>query len=122
MKIKLFTVLTVIASFFSVVSHSQAQTTQAQTPETPNPQKEDYTLTGDSLVGVDSKRSLDDYTKFFGGNNPENPTVNNTEQKKAPVVLRLDPSVNNLYVLPSNQPIQFQGDSDKLQLQLGSPQ
>jgi hypothetical protein len=128
MRIKLFTVLTVIASFFGVVSQSQAQTpqtqtSQAQTPETANPQREDYTLTGDSLLGVDNKRSLEDYTTFFGVNSPDKPTLNNAEMKKAPMVLRLDPSTTtNLYLLPNNQPIQFQGDNEKLQLQLGSPQ
>jgi hypothetical protein len=121
MRIKLLTVLTVIASVICLGSQAQAQQAQAQTPETLNSIKENYTLTGDSLVGVDNKTSLDDYTKFFGETNPGNSTVNNTDQKKAPSVLLLNQSVT-IPILPNLQPIQFQGDNDKLQLQLDSRQ
>ncbi|HEY9294818.1 MAG TPA: hypothetical protein VIQ31_00325, partial [Phormidium sp.] len=41
---------------------------QAQYPRIPNQQTEDFTLSGDSLEGIETRTVEGDYRQFFGGN------------------------------------------------------
>jgi hypothetical protein len=64
------TTLVVLAST-TIVS---AGSVQAQYPRTPNQQTEDFTISGDSLEGIENRTVEGDYRQFFGGNAATNRT------------------------------------------------
>lgn len=64
MKTIIPTTLVVLASI-SIVFPSSVQ---AQYPTIPNQPTEDFTLSGDSLEGIENRTVEGDYRQFFGGN------------------------------------------------------
>ena len=64
MKTIIPTTLVVLASTSIVLANS----VQAQSPTIPNQQTEDFTLSGDSLEGIENRTVEGDYRQFFGPN------------------------------------------------------
>ncbi|MBW4633706.1 MAG: hypothetical protein KME30_17955 [Iphinoe sp. HA4291-MV1] len=67
MNSKIFVALAIVAAIAGLESKVQAQSTVAQ-----NSKAEDYTIQGNSLVGIDSRTAEDDFPKFFAGQNSPN--------------------------------------------------
>lgn len=79
---------------------------------------EQYTLTGDSLIGIDNRTAQDDFGNFFEQTNPASISNNNRRNKKTPVQIRFNESLS----LPDSSvflaPAQSGNDNDGLQVQL----
>ncbi|MBD2386581.1 hypothetical protein [Cylindrospermum sp. FACHB-282] len=82
----------------------------AQSPE-PKPNLENFTLSGDSLVGIDDRSAQRDFGKFF---EQQNPRSDNTTSDKLPV----NESISQPFPPIFLQPAQSSNGNDGLQLQL----
>lgn len=60
MKTKIFATLSVLVAFISLLSPVRAQST-----ELTNANPDNYTLTGDSLEGINIRTAQDNFTDFF---------------------------------------------------------
>jgi hypothetical protein len=94
---------------------------QAQSPATSNSNSKNYSLTGDSLLGIDHRTSEDDFTRFFE-QNPGIVSSYNDGKNTTPKKLRLEesPSSPNTsdFFLPTQS---FNGnDGAQLKLDLGN--
>jgi hypothetical protein len=67
MKARIIAVLAIALSIASLESP-----VRAQTPATPNPNTQDYQLTGDSLEGIGNRSAEDDFSQFFNTSIPTN--------------------------------------------------
>jgi len=74
MNSKIIAALAIIAGVTSLGS-----SVYAQSPPTQNSNTGQYTLTGDSLSGINNRTAQDDYAKFFAPSNSANAPGNNRE-------------------------------------------
>jgi hypothetical protein len=81
---------------------------QAQSSRTPNSREGASSLSGSSLTGIDMRTSQEDFNKFFGFSNPENPTLVRYNE----TVTRPDSPV---YLQPAQQSV---NGNDGVQVQL----
>lgn len=117
MNLKMIAPLVIMTAFTSLGSQVQAQSS----PATSNSNSKSYSLTGDSLVGVDHRTSQDDFTRFFE-QNPGKTSTNNQGKNTTNEKLRLEksPSLSNspVFFLPTQS---FDGnDGAQLKLDLGN--
>ncbi|QLE56911.1 hypothetical protein [Nostoc sp. TCL26-01] len=115
MKTKIIAVLAIAVSVTSLVSPVRAQS------PAPNPDTQDYKLTGDSLEGIGDRSAQDDFSKFFNGNNSGEISNNPRESKTSPSELRLNQPIslpNNQILLQPGQPSVNGNEALQLQLDL----
>ncbi|BAT52587.1 unknown protein [Nostoc sp. NIES-3756] len=110
MKARIIPILAMSLSIASLVSP-----VRAQTPLQPNPNTQEYQLTGDSLEGIGKRSAQDDFSQFFNSNTVSDDRKTNQTQN----VLRFNQSI-----LIQDEPVilqpaqQSENDNDALQLQL----
>jgi hypothetical protein len=123
MNAKYFAVLALIATLTGLGIPAYAQSTS------PKPEPGKYTLTGDSLTGINNRTSQDDFGKFFTIATPENTSGSKLGDNIAPntgmwkigeqVQFR---KMNESITLPDTplilQPAQSNNGNDGVQLQL----
>ncbi|BAZ38660.1 hypothetical protein NIES4101_46000 [Calothrix sp. NIES-4101] len=73
MKALPFAVLGIVAALIGLVNPVQAQSSR-----TSNPTEDATSLSGDSLTGIDTRTSQNDFSKFFGVSSSENTAPNNS--------------------------------------------
>lgn len=107
MKTKVFAALVIIATFVGVNSTVSAQSTS-------QPQAENITLTGDSLVNINNRSSENDFGNFFDklSNNQDG---KNTTSEELPLSESISISNTPIFLQPANQNL---NENDGLQLQL----
>jgi hypothetical protein len=110
MKARIIPILAMSLSIASLVTPIRAQT-----PVQPNPNTQEYQLTGDSLEGIGKRSAQDDFSQFFNSNTVSDDRKTNQTQN----VLRFNQSI-----LIQDEPVilqpaqQSENDNDALQLQL----
>lgn len=111
MNTKIIAFLGITAAFASLGSQVYGQSS----PSNLNIQQ--YTITGDSLVGIDNRTAEDDFRSFFERTNPSNSNTNRTDNKTR-TRIRFNESLS----LPESSvfltPAQSGNDNDGLQVQL----
>ncbi|MBN3898103.1 MAG: hypothetical protein HWQ41_23375 [Nostoc sp. NOS(2021)] len=104
--------LGITAAFASLGSQVYAQSPASSS------NRQQYRLTGDSLVGIDQRTSQNDFKSFFEQTNPASISNNNRRDNKTPVKIRFNESLS----LPDTSvflaPAQSGNDNDGLQVQL----
>ncbi len=88
MNSKIIAALAIIAGVTSLGS-----SVYAQSPTTQNSNTGQYTLTGDSLSGINNRTAQDDYTKFFAPSNSTNAPGKNTGKITPTGVLQIGDGV-----------------------------
>jgi len=113
MKAQITAALAIVAAVVSLEIPVVAQSTNA-----PSINRENYTITGDSLEGIGNRTAQEDYKKFFEGGNLTNLSNTNQQEKLPSNGLRLNQSIS----LPSTpillQPAQSTDSNDGVQVQL----
>jgi hypothetical protein len=114
MKGKIITAIAMVVAIASFGSPVNAQSSDAVNSST-----EKYTITGDSLTGIDNRSAEDDFGKFFEINTVETTPNNNVGQKVTPVGFRINESLSMpdtpIYLQPAES---FNGGNDGVQVQL----
>lgn len=112
MNTKIIALLGITAAFASLGSPVYAQSPGSIS------NREQYKLTGDSLIGIDQRTAQDDFGSFFERTNPASISNNNRRGNKTPVQPRFNESLS----LPDTSvfltPAQSGNDNDGLQVQL----
>lgn len=107
---KITVALAIIAALASLESSVSAQL--------PKPNPANFTLTGDSLVGIDNRSAQQDFDKFFDQQNSDKPSSNNRGNNPTSEQQPYNESIS----LPDTpiflQPAQSGNGNDGLQVQL----
>jgi hypothetical protein len=110
---KIIAALAILAAIVSLGS-----SVRAHSPVAPSVNGEDYTITGDSLEGIDTRTAEDDFKKFFEGTTADSLSTNGAGNNQISNRLRLNQSIS----LPSTpiflQPAQSTDGNDGVQVQL----
>ncbi|BCL38657.1 hypothetical protein [Nostoc sp. MS1] len=110
MKSRIIPVLAITLSIASLTS-----SVRAQTPAQPNPNTQEYQLTGDSLEGIGKRSAQNDFFQFFNSNTVSDDKKTNQTQN----VLRFNQSIPSPDAPVILQPAeQSENDNNALQLQL----
>jgi hypothetical protein len=113
MKSKIIATIAMVVAIASFGSPVNAQSSDAAS------NTEKYTITGDSLTGIDNRSAQDDFSKFFQINTLETTSNNNVGQKVTPVGFRVNESLSMpdtpIYLQPAES---FNGGNDGVQVQL----
>uniref|UniRef100_UPI002FF7F190 hypothetical protein n=1 Tax=Nostoc sp. TaxID=1180 RepID=UPI002FF7F190 len=112
MNTKIIALLGITAAFASLGSQVYAQSPVSSS------NREQYRLTGDSLVGIDRRTAQDDFGSFFERTNPASISNNNRTGNKTPVKLRFNESLSQPDTSVFLTPAQSGNDNDGLQVQL----
>ncbi|WP_414571750.1 hypothetical protein [Nostoc sp. CCY 9925] len=112
MNTKIIAFLGITAAFASLGSQVYAQSSLS------SPNRQQYTITGDSLVGVDNRTAQDDFTRFFEPTNPSSISNNNRRDNKTPNLMRFNESLGLPDASVFLAPAQSGTENDGLQLQL----
>ncbi|WP_193198770.1 hypothetical protein [Nostoc sp. MG11] len=107
----------IIASFGMIlIFASSGNSVYAQSPSNSNPVQ--YKTTGNSLNGIESKTTQDDFLIFFEPNNLGSNSINNRRNNTTPVKLRL----NQSQPLPDSSvflvPVESGNENQGMRLQL----
>ncbi|BAY80133.1 hypothetical protein NIES25_66210 (plasmid) [Nostoc linckia NIES-25] len=112
MNAKIIAFLGITAAFLSLGSQVYAQSSPS------NQNLQQYTINGDSLVGIDNRTAEDDFRSFFEQTNPSSISNNNRRDNKTRTQIRFNESLS----LPDTSvfltPAQSGNDNDGLQVQL----
>ncbi|MFM2064759.1 MAG: hypothetical protein RLZZ507_4430 [Cyanobacteriota bacterium] len=112
MKGKIPASLAIIAVFVAVSSAVYAQSTI-------QPQPENFTLTGDSLININNRSAQNDFVKFFEQQNGEplsnNQSGENTVSTELPLSESISIPYTPIFLQPASQNL---NENDGLQLQL----
>ncbi|WP_138502046.1 hypothetical protein [Nostoc sp. PA-18-2419] len=79
---------------------------------------EQYTRTGDSLVGINNRTAKDDFASFFEQTNPSTISNNNQVNQKTPTKIRFNESLSQPDTSVFLEPAQSVNGNDGLQVQL----
>ncbi|MDZ8104133.1 MAG: hypothetical protein RM338_00710 [Nostoc sp. DedQUE12a] len=111
MNTKIIAFLGITAAFASLGSQVYGQSL----PSSQNTQQ--YTITGDSLVGIDNRTAEDDFRSFFEQTNSSNSNNNRTDNKTR-TRIRFNESLSVPESSVFLTPAQSGNDNDGLQVQL----
>ncbi|MDF5707751.1 MAG: hypothetical protein PUP90_08750 [Nostoc sp. S4] len=112
MNTKIIAFLGITAVFACLGSRVYAQSSAS------NSNPEQYTRTGDSLVGINNRTAKDDFTSFFEQTNSSTISNNNQTNKKTPTQIRFNESLSQPDTSIFLEPAQSGNGNDGLQIQL----
>jgi hypothetical protein len=113
MKAKITAALAIVVAVFSLENPVFAQSTNQ-----PSVNRENYTITSDSLEGIGDRTAQQDYKKFFEGENSTNISNNKQSVQSLTNRLRLNQSVSSPSTPVLLQPAQSTDSNDGVQVQL----
>jgi hypothetical protein len=113
MNTKIIASLGMMAAFISL-----GNSVYAQSPASIS-NTEQYTVTGDSLIGINKRTAQDDFQRFFEPNNlGSNPSTNNRRGNATPVKIRFNESLSQPNTPVLLVPAESGNDNQGAQVQL----
>ena len=119
MNARIVATLAIMTAFASLVSPVQAQSSGVSHQNPKN-----YSITGDSLTGIDNRNSQQDFNKFFERQNPAIVTNENQVNTRTPETIRLREAISapkdSVFFVPVES---FNGnDGTQVQFDFGNSQ